>query len=57
MTRPVTTVRTGGETKGLHLIEGATHIDIYERALFVTLSIAKLTEFFGRHLAAARESK
>jgi hypothetical protein len=45
------------ETKELHIIEGATHIDMYDRAQLVTPAVAKLTDFFGRHLADARGSK
>jgi len=45
------------EPKELHVIEGATHIDLYDRPPFVTPAVAKLTEFFGRHLADARGSK
>jgi fermentation-respiration switch protein FrsA (DUF1100 family) len=44
------------EPKELHVIEGATHIDLYDRPQFVTPAVAKLTDFFGRHLADARES-
>jgi fermentation-respiration switch protein FrsA (DUF1100 family) len=45
------------EPKELHVIEGATHIDLYDRPQFVTPAVAKLSEFFGRHLAEARGSK
>jgi hypothetical protein len=45
------------EPKELHVVEGATHIDLYDRPQFVTPAIAKLTEFFGRQLADARGSK
>jgi hypothetical protein len=39
------------EPKELHLVEGATHIDMYDRPQFVTPAVGKLAEFFGRHLA------
>jgi hypothetical protein len=39
------------EPKELHVVEGATHIDMYDRPQFVTPAVAKLAEFFGRHLA------
>ena len=39
------------EPKELHVIEGATHIDMYDRPQFVTPAVGKLAEFFGRHLA------
>jgi uncharacterized protein len=45
------------EPKELHLIEGATHIDMYDRPQFVAPAVRKLTEFFGQHLADARGSK
>jgi hypothetical protein len=45
------------EPKEMHVIEGATHIDMYDRSQFVTPAVAKLTDFFGRHLANARGSK
>jgi len=45
------------EPKELHVVDGATHIDLYDRPPFVTPAVAKLTEFFGRHLADARGSK
>jgi fermentation-respiration switch protein FrsA (DUF1100 family) len=39
------------EPKELFVVEGATHIDLYDRPQFVTPAVAKLKEFFGRHLA------
>jgi fermentation-respiration switch protein FrsA (DUF1100 family) len=39
------------EPKELHVIDGATHIDLYDRPQFVTPAVAKLREFFGRRLA------
>jgi hypothetical protein len=39
------------EPKELHVVEGATHIDMYDRPQFVTPAVAKLAEFFGRHPA------
>lgn len=42
------------EPKELYVIEGATHIDMYDRPQFVTPAVAKLAGFFGRHLADAR---
>jgi fermentation-respiration switch protein FrsA (DUF1100 family) len=39
------------EPKELHVIEGATHIDLYDRPQFVTPAVGKLADFFGRHLA------
>jgi uncharacterized protein len=40
------------EPKELFMIDGATHIDLYDRPQFVTPAVAKLKEFFGRHLSA-----
>ncbi|WP_069740819.1 alpha/beta hydrolase [Streptomyces sp. EN23] len=34
----------------LFLIEGATHVDLYDRDVYVTAAAAKLTEFFRKHL-------
>jgi len=34
----------------LYLIEGATHVDLYDRDEYVTPAAAKLTEFFRQHL-------
>ena len=45
------------EPKELHVVEGATHIDMYDRPQFVTPAVSKLAEFFGRHLADARGSR
>jgi len=39
------------EPKALHVIEGATHIDLYDRPQFVTPAVEKLAGFYGRHLA------
>ena len=44
------------EPKELHVIEGATHIDLYDRPPFVTPAVAKLAGFFGRHLTEAQGS-
>jgi fermentation-respiration switch protein FrsA (DUF1100 family) len=40
------------DPKELFIVEGATHIDMYDRPQFVTPAVAKLKEFFGRHLSA-----
>jgi len=49
--------RKAKEPKELHVIEGATHIDMYDRAQFVAPTVGQLADFFGRHLADARGSK
>jgi len=38
------------EPKELHLIEGATHIDLYDRPQFVAPAVLRLADFFGSHL-------
>jgi hypothetical protein len=40
------------EPKELFVVEGATHIDLYDRPQFVTPAVARLKEFFERSLAA-----
>jgi len=39
------------QPKELHVVDGATHIDMYDRRQFVKPGVEKLTPFFGRHLA------
>jgi uncharacterized protein len=39
------------DPKELYVVEGATHIDLYDRPKFVTPAVAKLKEFFSRHLS------
>ncbi|MBL0159369.1 MAG: alpha/beta hydrolase [Bryobacterales bacterium] len=41
-------IKKAKEPKELHLIEGATHMDMYDRPQFVTPAVAKLAAFFGR---------
>ena len=38
------------DPKELYIVEGATHIDMYDRPQFVTPAISKLADFFGRYL-------
>ncbi len=38
------------EPKELHLVEGATHMDMYDRPQFVAPAVKKLSAFFGSHL-------
>jgi fermentation-respiration switch protein FrsA (DUF1100 family) len=40
------------EPKELFVVEGATHIDLYDRTQFVTPAVGKLKAFFDRSLAA-----
>lgn len=41
-------IKKATEPKELHMVEGATHIDMYDRPQFVTPAVAKLATFFGR---------
>lgn len=44
-------IEKAAEPKELVVIDGATHIDLYDKDAYVTPALAKLTEFFGKHLA------
>jgi fermentation-respiration switch protein FrsA (DUF1100 family) len=46
-------VEGAGENAELFTIEGATHVDLYDRDEYVILAVDKLTEFFNQHLATA----
>ncbi|MFF9527485.1 alpha/beta hydrolase [Streptomyces achromogenes] len=35
----------------LFLVEGATHVDLYDRDQYVTPAVTKLVDFFSKHLA------
>lgn len=41
------------EPKELFVVPGATHMDMYDKPQFVGPAVAKLKDFFARHLAAA----
>ncbi len=43
-------IRKANEPKELYIVEGATHIDLYDRPQFVGPAVAKLAAFFGLHL-------
>jgi hypothetical protein len=43
------------DPKELFVIDGATHIDLYDRPQFVAPAVLKLKAFFGRHLGAERQ--
>jgi fermentation-respiration switch protein FrsA (DUF1100 family) len=45
------------EPKELFVIDGATHIDLYDRPHFVTPAVAKLTAFFSQHVSNSAGSK
>lgn len=36
------------DPKELYIVEGASHIDLYDRPQFVTPAVAKLAAFFGQ---------
>jgi fermentation-respiration switch protein FrsA (DUF1100 family) len=36
--------------KKLFVVDGATHIDMYDKPQYVGPAVAKLAEFYGRHL-------
>jgi len=44
-------VQKARDPKELFVVDGATHVDLYDRPQFVTPAVAKLKEFFGRQLA------
>jgi uncharacterized protein len=50
----VTAFQQATGPKELHWIDGATHVDLYDREPYVTQAVSKLTEFFGSLPAAAR---
>ncbi|WP_221936750.1 alpha/beta hydrolase [Skermania sp. ID1734] len=39
------------EPKELFVIDGATHVALYDKDAYVNQAVAKLDEFFGKHLA------
>ncbi|MFF0342725.1 alpha/beta hydrolase [Kribbella sp. NPDC004875] len=41
-------------TKELFWVDGATHVDLYDKPEYVTPAVSKLTDFFTTHLAAAQ---
>ncbi|MFD8215486.1 hypothetical protein ACFV2U_17530 [Streptomyces sp. NPDC059697] len=43
-------VAKAGESAELFLIEGASHVDLYDKDEAVTPAVAKLTSFFGKNL-------
>ncbi|WP_327420028.1 alpha/beta hydrolase [Streptomyces sp. NBC_01230] len=46
-------VEKAHEPKELFLVEGATHIDLYDKEAYVPTAVAKLSGFFKEHLTAA----
>jgi fermentation-respiration switch protein FrsA (DUF1100 family) len=50
-------LRKAKEPKELYIVEGASHMDMYDRPQFVTPAVAKLTAFFGREFGLAGGSQ
>jgi len=50
-------LRKAKEPKELYLVEGASHMDMYDRPQLVTPAVAKLTAFFGREFGLAGGSR
>jgi hypothetical protein len=44
------------EPKELYWVDGATHVDLYDRKQYVPTALTKLTDFFANHLNAQRAS-
>jgi hypothetical protein len=40
--------------KELHWVDGASHVDLYDKDEYVTPAVAKLNDFFAAELAVAR---
>jgi fermentation-respiration switch protein FrsA (DUF1100 family) len=47
----VEAIERAAEPKELFWIEGASHVDLYDKDEYVSPAIKKLTEFFGTHLS------
>jgi uncharacterized protein len=43
------------DPKELHWIEGATHVDLYDKDEYVTPAVARLTDFYGANVGAAAD--
>ncbi|MEV0087677.1 hypothetical protein [Saccharopolyspora sp. NPDC050642] len=48
-----TGVERAGDNAELFIIEGATHVDLYDVDKYVTPAVAKLTQFFNQNLTTA----
>ncbi|KYH23772.1 alpha/beta hydrolase family protein [Halalkalicoccus paucihalophilus] len=44
-------IEQAGQNAELFTIEGATHVDLYDRDEYIAPAVDKLTEFFDQHLA------
>ncbi|MFJ3661994.1 alpha/beta hydrolase [Streptomyces sp. NPDC090119] len=45
-------VAAAGDDADLFVVDGATHVDLYDKDAYVTPAVARLAGFFGEHLAA-----
>lgn len=56
VTRHVTVeaIERAGEPKQLHWIDGASHVDLYDRDEYVTPAVDRLAGFFATHLGGQR---
>lgn len=50
-------IKKAKEPKELYIVDGATHIDLYDRPQFVTPAVERLTAFFSRYLGGSGERK
>jgi fermentation-respiration switch protein FrsA (DUF1100 family) len=50
-------IKRAKDPKELYIVEGASHMDMYDRPQYVTPAVAKLTAFFGTHLGPGSGSK
>jgi fermentation-respiration switch protein FrsA (DUF1100 family) len=46
-------IQKAKEPKELFVVDGATHIDMYDKPQFVGPAVTKLNAFFSQHLASA----
>lgn len=44
-------MRLAQQPKELFIVEGASHVDLYDKPEFVGQAVRKLSEFYGEHLA------
>lgn len=40
--------------KELHWIDGASHVDLYDKEQYVGAAVAKLADFFGAHFGSRK---
>jgi fermentation-respiration switch protein FrsA (DUF1100 family) len=42
------------QPKELFWIDGATHVDLYDKEEYLPIAVAKLADFFGAHLGGTK---